>query len=91
MYQNKFPLWKRFSIIDLDPYGSPSQFLDGAVQSVDDGGLLCVTCTDMGGLCGNHGEAAFAKYGCMPLKAKYCHEMVSDDIFLSCFLLSFDS
>ena len=76
MYQHKFPLWKRFSIIDLDPYGSPCQFLDGAVQAVDDGGLLCVTCTDMGGLCGNHGEAAFAKYGCMPLKAKYCHEMV---------------
>ncbi|XP_066930954.1 tRNA (guanine(26)-N(2))-dimethyltransferase-like [Clytia hemisphaerica] len=75
MYQNKFPLWKRYSIIDLDPYGSPCQFLDGAVQAVDDGGLLCVTCTDMGGLCGNHGEAAFAKYGCMPLKAKYCHEM----------------
>ena len=76
MYLHRYPYSKRFQIIDLDPYGSPSQFLDGAVQAIDEGGLLCVTCTDMGALCGNHGEAAFAKYGCMPLKAKYCHEMV---------------
>ncbi|XP_065071496.1 tRNA (guanine(26)-N(2))-dimethyltransferase-like [Rhopilema esculentum] len=75
MYQNKFPLSKRFQVIDLDPYGSPASFLDGAVQAVDDGGLLCITCTDMAGLCGNHGEASFAKYGAMPLKSKCCHEM----------------
>lgn len=29
----------------------------------------------MGALCGNHGDAAYAKYGGLPLKAKYCHEM----------------
>ena len=77
MYQNKHPLSKRFTIIDIDPYGSPASFLDGAVQAVDDGGLLCITCTDMAGLCGNHGEASFAKYGAMPLKSKCCHEIVS--------------
>ena len=75
LYQHRFPLSKRFQIIDLDPYGSPCQFLDGALQAIDDGGLLCVTCTDMGALCGNHGEAAFAKYGSMPFRAKFCHEM----------------
>lgn len=32
-----------YDVIDLDPYGSPSIFLDSAVQSVSDGGLLCVT------------------------------------------------
>lgn len=76
MYQYKFPLSKRFTVIDIDPYGSPAAFLDSAVQAVDDDGLLCVTCTDMAGLCGNHGEASFAKYGAMPLKSKCCHEMV---------------
>lgn len=75
LYQNRFPPSKRFQIVDLDPYGSPCQFLDGAIQAIDDGGLLCVTCTDMGALCGNRGEAAFAKYGSMPYRAKYCHEM----------------
>ena len=39
-------------------------------------GLLCVTCTDMAVLSGNHSEACWAKYGSMPLKGKFCHEMV---------------
>ncbi len=43
---------ERFDVVDLDPYGSPTTFLDGAVQSVKDGGLLLVTCTDMAVLCG---------------------------------------
>eukprot|EP00118_Oscarella_pearsei_P012797 m.96803 g.96803 ORF g.96803 m.96803 type:complete len:518 (+) comp36924_c0_seq3:90-1643(+) len=72
MYQHRAD---KFDIIDLDPYGSPSPFLDAAVQAVSDGGLLCVTCTDLGVLCGNHSETAFAKYGSVSLKAPYCHEM----------------
>jgi len=62
-------------VIDLDPYGAPSIFLDSAVQAVSDGGLLCVTCTDMAVLCGNNPEACFSKYGSISLKVKYCHEM----------------
>lgn len=66
---------QRFDVIDLDPYGSAAPFLDAALQSVDDGGLLCVTCTDMGVLSGGHPETCFAKYGSMPTKGKYLHEM----------------
>lgn len=76
MYQRRHPAHCRFDVIDLDPYGSPAEFLDGAVQSVSDGGMLAVTCTDMAVLCGNHSEACYAKYGSMPLKGKFCHEMV---------------
>ncbi|KAG5461730.1 MAG: S-adenosyl-L-methionine-dependent methyltransferase, partial [Olpidium bornovanus] len=48
---------KQFDVVDLDPYGSASRFIDGAVQSVANGGLLCVTCTDLGVLAGHrHGE-----------------------------------
>ena len=28
----------RFDVIDLDPYGSPTPFLDSALQAVADGG-----------------------------------------------------
>ena len=63
-----------FDVVDLDPYGSASVFLDAAVQSVKEGGLLAVTCTDMAVLCGANGEACFAKYGAYPIKAEYCHE-----------------
>lgn len=65
----------RFDVIDLDPYGSAAPFLDAAVQSVEDGGLLCVTCTDMGVLSGGNPETCYAKYGSMPTKGKYLHEM----------------
>ncbi|XP_075715233.1 tRNA (guanine(26)-N(2))-dimethyltransferase [Rhinoderma darwinii] len=65
----------RFDVIDLDPYGSPAMFLDAGVQSVGEGGLLCVTCTDMAVLAGNNGETCYAKYGSMSLKSRFCHEM----------------
>ena len=46
MYQHRSNKSK-FHCIDLDPYGSPVPFIDAAVQSVSDGGLLMVTATDM--------------------------------------------
>jgi tRNA (guanine26-N2/guanine27-N2)-dimethyltransferase len=74
MYNNK-EIERQFDVIDLDPYGTASPFLDSAVQAVRDGGLLCITCTDMPTLSGNYPEVCFAKYGCMPFKARYHHEM----------------
>ncbi|CAN1246006.1 Probable tRNA (guanine(26)-N(2))-dimethyltransferase 2 [Linum grandiflorum] len=66
---------KEFDVVDLDPYGSPSVFLDSAVQSVVDGGILMCTATDMAVLCGGNGEVCYSKYGSYPLRGKYCHEM----------------
>lgn len=67
----------------MDPYGTPVQFLDAAVQSVKEGGLLMVTATDMAVLCGTNGEACHAKYGVYPLHKSYCHEMALR-ILLAC-------
>ncbi|XP_057524111.1 tRNA (guanine(26)-N(2))-dimethyltransferase 2-like [Amaranthus tricolor] len=66
---------KEFDVVDLDPYGTPSIFLDSAVQSVVDGGMLMCTATDMAVLCGGNAEVCYSKYGSIPLRAKYCHEM----------------
>ncbi|OEL29448.1 putative tRNA (guanine(26)-N(2))-dimethyltransferase 1 [Dichanthelium oligosanthes] len=66
---------KEFDVVDLDPYGSPSIFLDSAVQAVADGGLLMCTATDMAVLCGTNGEVCYSKYGSYPTKGKYCHEI----------------
>ncbi|XP_040846706.1 tRNA (guanine(26)-N(2))-dimethyltransferase [Ochotona curzoniae] len=74
MYQHQ-RVAERFDVIDLDPYGSPAAFLDAAVQAVSEGGLLCVTCTDMAVLAGNSGETCYSKYGAMALKSRACHEM----------------
>ncbi|EXB77658.1 putative tRNA (guanine(26)-N(2))-dimethyltransferase 2 [Morus notabilis] len=74
---------KEFDAVDLDPYGSPSVFLDSAVQSVVDGGMLMCTATDMAVLCGGNGEVCYSKYGSYPLRGKYCHEMALR-ILLAC-------
>lgn len=47
--------------VDIDPYGSPSIFLDSAVQSVADGGMLMCTATDMAVLCGDDREVCYSK------------------------------
>ena len=44
------------------------------LQAVAEGGLLCVTATDMAVLAGNSPETCHAKYGAVSLKTKSCHE-----------------
>lgn len=66
---------KKYDVIDLDPYGTAAPFLDAAVQSVQDGGLLCVTCTDAGVWASNgYPEKAFALYGGTTIKGMHSHE-----------------
>ncbi|KAI1770862.1 dimethylguanosine tRNA methyltransferase [Hypoxylon cercidicola] len=67
---------QKYDVIDLDPYGTAATFFDAAINAVrDDGGLLCVTCTDSG-VWASHGypEKTFALYGGVPVKAFYSHE-----------------
>ncbi|KAI8915819.1 N2,N2-dimethylguanosine tRNA methyltransferase [Gorgonomyces haynaldii] len=67
---------QKYDVIDLDPYGSAAPFLDASIQAVSDGGLLCVTCTDMAVLAGSQPEACWAKYGGINLpNSSFTHEM----------------
>ena len=65
----------KYDVIDLDPYGTAAPFIDAALQALDDGGLLCVTCTDSGvfASCG-YSEKTFSLYGGMPIKGYHSHE-----------------
>ena len=64
-----------FDVIDIDPYGGANPFIDAAVQAVADGGLLAVTCTDMGVLANiNNADTCYGKYGATPVKATFCKE-----------------
>lgn len=80
MYRHRLSR-SRFDVVDIDPYGSAAPFIDAAVQSVADGGLLLVTCTDMAVLAGQRHETCFYKYGGVPLKSDFCHEMVFSKLF----------
>lgn len=66
---------KRFSIVDLDPFGSPAPFIDCALRSTENKGLLSVTATDMAVLCGVYPKASYRKYYGFSLRTEYSHEI----------------
>lgn len=70
MYANKY----NYEVIDIDPYGSPTVYLDAAIHSVSEGGLLCITATDMSSLVGNNPDTCFTRYGSVSVKRPYMHE-----------------
>jgi len=65
----------RFDYLDVDPYGSPAQFLDSAFRATRDGGVVALTATDMAPLCGVSPAACLRKYGGRPLRSAYTHEV----------------
>jgi len=66
---------ERFDIVDVDPYGSPSRFLECAVRSLNNNGLLAATATDTAPLCGVNPKACLRKYQGKPLRTEYCREL----------------
>jgi len=65
----------RFDYVDIDPYGTPTPYLDTAVRACKRGGLIGLTATDMAPLCGVHPRACLRKYGGRSLRTEYCHEL----------------
>ena len=63
-----------FDVIDIDPFGTPSPFLDSAGYCARRDSLLCVTATDTSALCGTYKEPCIRKYNSKPYKSEYCHE-----------------
>jgi len=66
---------RRLDYIDVDPFGSPAPYLDSAIRALRSDGLLALTATDLGPLCGVHPRACLRKYGGRPLRTEYCHEL----------------
>jgi tRNA (guanine26-N2/guanine27-N2)-dimethyltransferase len=67
---------RTFDVVDVDPFGSPIRFVGSAIKVLkEDGGLLCLTATDMQPLCGIHQDACLRKYGGTSLRTEYCHEI----------------
>ena len=66
--------FRHFDFLDLDPFGSPVEFLDTALRSVKRRGVLAVTATDTGVLCGAYRHACRRKYLAEPIRGELCHE-----------------
>ena len=65
----------RGAIVDVDPFGSPSRYLDCAMRSTFHGGLLSVTATDLTVLHGIFPEACQRKYYGTPIRTIYGNEI----------------
>jgi tRNA (guanine26-N2/guanine27-N2)-dimethyltransferase len=65
----------RFGITDVDPFGTPSPFVESAIRSTEHDGLISLTATDSAVLCGVYPQVALRKYLGLPLRTDYCHEM----------------
>ena len=65
----------RGAIVDVDPFGSPSRYLDCAIRATFHGGLLSVTATDMTVLHGIFPEACQRKYYGTPVRTTYGNEI----------------
>ena len=66
--------FRYFDFLDLDPFGSPVEFLDTALRGVKRRGVLAVTATDTGVLCGAYRQACRRKYLAEPIRGELCHE-----------------
>jgi len=66
---------ERIDVVDIDPYGAPTPFLDSAARAINKrNGLLCLTATDMPNLVGIKKETCMRKYSAVPVKTMYAHE-----------------
>ena len=66
---------ERFTIIDLDPFGTPAPFIDCVLRSTVDGGLISITATDTTVLYGVHPAVCHRRYYGKSLLTYYSNEI----------------
>jgi tRNA (guanine26-N2/guanine27-N2)-dimethyltransferase len=66
---------ERFDFVDVDPFGTPSDYVDCSIRATRNGGLLSLTATDTAVLCGVYPKVAQRKYLGVPLRTDYSHEL----------------
>ena len=66
---------QRASIVDLDPFGSPTKYIDCAIRATMHGGILSTTATDLQVLHGLFNLACKRKYHGTPIKTEYSNEI----------------
>jgi len=66
---------ERGSIVDIDPFGSPSKYIDCAIRATVHGGMLALTATDLQVLHGLFNKAAKRRYYGTPVKTEFSNEI----------------
>ncbi len=65
----------RASIVDIDPFGSPSKYIDCGIRATMHGGLFSTTATDLQVLHGLFVNACKRRYYGIPIKTEYGNEI----------------
>ena len=65
---------ERFDYIDIDPFGTPVDFIDAAVQSCKNDGIVAVTATDTAPLYGAYPKTSLRRYGALSARSPFAHE-----------------
>jgi tRNA (guanine26-N2/guanine27-N2)-dimethyltransferase len=71
---NVFLSSHKLDCVILDPFGSPSHFIDSAFRSFRKKGYLFISATDYANLCGAKPKACLRHYDATPLDNFFCHE-----------------
>ena len=65
----------KYDYIDIDPFGSPVYFIDSAVRSICNNGVISCTATDTAALCGVYPKVCLRRYGATPFHSFVMHEI----------------
>lgn len=64
-----------FDFVDVDPFGTPVRFVEGAMRATVNGGIAAITATDTAVLCGSGVKTCTRRYGSRSRRTGYCHEL----------------
>jgi tRNA (guanine26-N2/guanine27-N2)-dimethyltransferase len=71
---SRFGRDNRFDFVDVDPFGTPTRQIQGALSATSDGGIISLTATDTATLCGVYPEVSKRRYGSASLNNRFHHE-----------------
>jgi tRNA (guanine26-N2/guanine27-N2)-dimethyltransferase len=71
---SRFGRLERFGAVDVDPFGTPAPYVQGALAAADEGAVVSMTATDTATLCGVFPRVAMRRYGAKVVKTEFPHE-----------------
>ena len=81
---SRFGRLERFGAVDVDPFGTPAPYVQGALAAADDGAMVSMTATDTATLCGVFPTVAVRRYGAKVVKSEFPHEAAIRVLFGFC-------
>ncbi|WP_455392740.1 tRNA (guanine(10)-N(2))-dimethyltransferase [[Eubacterium] cellulosolvens] len=74
----------RYDYIDIDPFGSPINYLDSGTRMLRNNGLLALTATDTAALFGRYPKTCLRRYDALSCRTGYSHELGPRILMGSC-------